>query len=307
MEKVLITGGSGFIGLATKTKLCNLDYKILSIGRAINEDIIIDLKDNKKLKKILDDFQPNIVLHFASGSNITRANENKDKEFGDTITATSNLINCLKEVNLNPKFIYLSSQAVYGIPESLPISELHPTKPITIYGTCKLRTEELIVNSKFDYLIFRIPSIFGKNQNFNKSGVIAKFIEKMQAGQSPIIFNDPDIISDFIYIEDVADVIVKGLTDKIYPSIKNKIFNLGSGKPTSLKQVLDILYLYFPGTPIPELKENNLYLSKAQKGLYLDINKIKKALEWEPLYTIETGLKDMIENTKSFKNAQAIY
>ena len=285
-RRVLITGGSGFIGSHLKRYLD--DFEIITIGRSKNEDSEIDLSDSK-LEDIVKDFSPDIVCHFASGSNILRAEENKEKEYKDTVLSTKALIQALNKFK-NITVIYLSSQAVYGLPENLPVFETQPAKPISNYGKNKLEAEKIIIQSGLNYLIFRISSIYGLGQNYKKSGVVAKFINWMKSNESPVIFNGIDSFSDFIYIDDVINAIVLS----IQKNIKNEIFNLGSGKAITLKEVLDILYKYFPGAPKPRLETNLLYPNKEHKGLYLDIDKIKSKLSWDCKYNIEDGLREML-------------
>ena len=300
MEKVLITGGSGFIGLEVKKAFSDFGLEVLTVGRSEKEDFKSDLQEGK-VKNILKDFLPDIVCHFASGSNITRANKNKEKEFNETVLGTDCLIKILKTLAKKPKtFVYLSSQAVYGLSETLPVSESHPTCPVTVYGENKLKAEKLIVESGINYLIFRISSVYGPMQDPNKSGVVAKFVNKIKNNQSPIVFNSIDLYSDFIYISDVVSAIVKAVRENNGP--RSEIFNLGSGKPTTLKQLLDILYKTFPMAPKPIFEVNSLYPNKDEKGLYLDITKIQTQLQWSCKYDIEEGLKLMIENNKCIES-----
>ena len=285
-RKILITGGTGFIG--SHLKRCLDDFEVITIGRDKNEDYKIDLSE-PGLDGIVKDFSPDIVCHFASGSNILRAEEDKEKEYKDTVLSTKALIQALKKIK-NVTVIYLSSQAVYGLPENLPVSEMHNIKPISVYGKNKLEAEEIIIQSDLNYLIFRISSIYGPIQDYKKSGVVAKFINWMGNNKPPIVFNSFNLFSDFIYINDV----VNAIAISIQKGIKNETFNLGSGKATTLKEVLDILYKYFPGAPKPKLETNLLYPHKEYKGLYLNIDKIKSTLSWNCKYNIEDGLNEML-------------
>lgn len=289
-KKVLITGGTGFIGSSVKNALSRSDYEMLTIGRSEKEDFKIDLT-NSELQNVVEKFSPDIVCHFASGSNIQRANENKEKEFNDTVVATKNLLGCLKQKPV--KIIYLSSQSVYGLPECLPVSESHPKKPVTVYGENKLKTEEIIIQSGLNHLIFRVSSVFGDAQDYSKSGVIAKFINKIKNNESPLVFNTFDLFTDLIYIKDLTNALVMAINNQ---DLKNKIYNLGSGKPTTLKQILEILYKYFPDAPKPELIKNLLYTDKVEKCLYLDIKKIQAELQWSLKYSLEDGLKEMLQH-----------
>jgi len=291
-KRILITGGSGFIGSHLKFFLD--DFEILTIGRSKNEDCQIDLS-NPELENIIKDFSPEVVCHFASGSNILRAEENKEKEYKDTVLSTKHLITVLEKLK-TVTLIYLSSQAVYGLPENLPVPETHSKKPISVYGKNKLEAEKIITQSNLNYLIFRISSIYGSGQDYKKSGVVSKFINWMKNNEPPVVFNSFDLFSDFIYIDDVS----RAIGALIQKNIKNEIFNLGSGKATTLQEVLDVLYKYFPGAPKPRLETNSLYPVKAihelpqHKGLYLDIGKIKSKLNWDCKYNINSGLREML-------------
>lgn len=289
-ERILITGSSGFIGSSLKSELVKEGFTVIGVGRSLNEDYCLDLLD-PKLKDLIKDFKPDVICHLASGSNIARANEDKDKEFNDTVFATKKLLEAVKSLDLNTKIVYLSSQAVYGLPQELPVKENHQCKPATVYGENKLKAEEIIVNSNLDYVIFRVASIYGMKQDFKKSGVIAKFINKMKNNESPVVFNSFDVFSDFIFVNDVVSAIVSSIKNN---SIKNEVFNLASGVPTTLNELLDILYKYFPDSPKAELQLNLLYLGKEQKGLYLSIENLKSKLNWSCKYDLKKGLGEIL-------------
>lgn len=298
MKRILITGGSGFIGSNLKNNLSVSEFQVLTIGRSKSEDISVDLNE-PQVAKIIKDFLPDIVCHFASGSNITRAEKDKEKEYKDVVLATKNFLDCFSSLSKKPeKLIYLSSQAVYGVPDYLPVAETHPLVPFTVYGKNKLQAEELIKQSKLNYLIFRVSSVYGKKQNYKKSGVVASFINKMENNQSPIVFNNFNVISDLIYISDVVYVLLKTIKGDI-PACN--IFNLGSSRSTTLQEVLDVLYKYFPFAPKPKVEKNPVYPDSEHKGLYLDTKKLETHLNWKPKYSIEDGLRDMLENVKSCK------
>lgn len=298
-NRLLITGGSGFIGLNLKKLLEHSDFDICSVGRASNEDYRIELnsalQNEDSFLNFLNNFEPNIICHLASGTNITRANENKEKEFNDTVASTKSLTRILNKLNSKPhKIIYLSSQAVYGIPQFLPVTEEHATKPVTVYGDCKLQAEKILFESGINIIILRVSSVYGPKQNPNKSGVIAKFIDKLKNNISPVVFNSFDLYSDFIYVDDLISSIISAV--KFESKQKNHIYNIGSGKPTTLREILDILYKSFKDAPKPELRVNQLYPDKQIRGLYLDTGKAKEFLNWQPKYTIEKGLRIMLQD-----------
>jgi UDP-glucose 4-epimerase len=286
-KKVLITGSTGFIGSHVKSALELSGYEVLGLGRGNKEDFNLDLS-SKDLKNIIKEISPSLIFHFASGSNISRANEEKEKEYIDTVTSTENLLNSLKDLSSKPKIIYLSSQAVYGIPKSLPVTEDHETSPKSIYGENKLKAEKLIIESGFNYLIFRVSSIYGPNQDYKKSGVITKFIHRMKNNEAPIVFNNLETFSDFLYVKDLASALVKATSPQYDISGS---YNLASGKPTTMKDLLDALYEYFPNAPKAVLESNDVYLSN---GIYLSADKLKLDTNWSCKYNLKGGLSDML-------------
>ena len=298
-KKVLITGGAGFIGKFVKRKLKECGFSVLSIGRKVEEDVSINLSD-PKLSQVISDFSPSIVCHFASGSNIARAEENKEKEFKDTVASALALISALSKIK-DLKFLYLSSQAVYGFPEKLPVNEKSPPSPVTEYGKNKLEVEKIISASNLNYLIFRVSSVYGPTQDYNKSGAIVKFINKLKNNQPPIVFNSLETFSDYIYIDDIVSAIILFITcwDKL--NINREIFNLGSGIPVTLKELFEILYKFFSKAPKPSTVKNKFYPDELQKGLYLDISKMESRSKWKPEYSINSGLQALMD--KEFSKA----
>lgn len=301
-RRVLITGGAGFIGSNLKERLNEFDYEILTVGRSEREDVRLYLND-PKLKKIVSKFKPNIICHLASGSNIIRADKDREREFNDAVISTNNLIESLTALDISPKIIYLSSQTVYGVHQYLPLKESHSTNPLTTYGKNKLLVEKIITGSRLNYLILRVSSTYGLGQDYSKSGVVAKFINCMKNNQSPVVYNSFDLYFDFIYIKDLISALNIAIKKFFQDEVQNEIFNLGVGSPTSLSKLLEILYKYFPYAPNARLENNDLYLKKEQKGLYLDISKIKLVLGWQPKYNIENGLNDMLKEFELVKNS----
>ena len=300
-KKVLITGGAGFIGKFVKQKLKECGFNVLSIGRKKEEDVCIELND-PKLSQLISEFSPSIVCHFASGSNIARAEENKEKEFKNTVTSAGILVSALNKMK-NINFLYLSSQAVYGFAEKLPVSEKCLPFPVTEYGKNKFEVEKIVSASELNYLIFRVSSVYGPTQDSNKSGAIAKFINKLRSNQSPTVFNSFETFSDYIYVNDIVSAIILFITEWDSLNIRREVFNLGSGVPVTLKELFEILYKFFPKAPKPTIVENKFYPDERQKGLYLDINKIELRSNWKPVYSINSGLQTLMseEFSKAIK------
>ena len=108
MKKILITGGSGFIGSSVKNALLSLGFELITVGRSEKEDHKLNLNNTNELSKIINNFTPDIICHFASGSNIARASENKEKEFSDTVVGTESIVKVLLDQKTKPeKLVYV--------------------------------------------------------------------------------------------------------------------------------------------------------------------------------------------------------
>ena len=149
---ILVTGGAGYIGSHVNKLLNNSGYETIVLdnlskghksavkwGQFVNAD----LEDTDKLKEIFQDNDIEAVMHFAAFSSVAESVEEPEKYFKNNFENTLNLLQVMKEFRVR-KFIFSSTAALYGIPNSIPISEDHELKPINPYGESKLMVENLL-------------------------------------------------------------------------------------------------------------------------------------------------------------------
>jgi len=136
-------------------------------------------------------------------------------------------------------FVYASSAAVYSDPVELPIREDHRTQPKSVYGATKLGGEALVRGYAENYgltmIILRYFNVYGPRMRSGPyTGVIHKFIKRALKNVPLIIYGDCEQTRDFVYVEDVAEADLKALSAN-----KPSIYNIGSGKPISIKDLAD--------------------------------------------------------------------
>jgi UDP-glucose 4-epimerase len=236
------------------------------------------------------------VFHFAAMVNVDFSVKNPLLVNEVNVKGTLNLLEgCLK--SKVKKFVYVSSCAVYGEPEYLPIDESHPTKPLSPYGVSKLAAEHYcqVIHRLYGIqtVILRYFNVYGPRQSKGPySGVISQFIEQLKQKKVPVIFGDGTQTRDFVYVEDVVNATLSVLDCK---ECTGNTINLGSGGATSINELCNTL-----------LKIFRMHDVKPKRGLpkagdighsCADPRKAEKLLCYKPRFSLEDGLKKTVGQT----------
>ena len=206
-------------------------------------------------------------------------------------------ISILEACSLNnvSNFVFASSAAVYGDPLKLPLSEDHPTNPLSPYGASKLVGEKLaslyVISKKIkNGTSLRFFNIYGQGQNAEYAGVITKFAERLHHGLPPIIYGDGNNTRDFISVNDVVNAILLSLKAN---KAESTVINIGTGMPISINELakkmikscnLDLDPIYF------KAKDKDIIHS------YAETSKSKDLLKFEPFYILESGLNEILKS-----------
>lgn len=229
-EKILITGGLGFVGSNLSKSfsrfnevliLDNKKYNLIEFKNKTNINIEnIDIR-SKNISKIINLYKPTIVVHCAAQTSVIDSIKDPETTKSINIDGTYNLLNEVKKLD-NCYFTFISSGgAIYGDPKYLPVDEKHPENPISEYGVSKLEGERLISKtfhkSKINYSILRPSNIYGPHQK--SQNVIPIFIDNMIKNKEIIIYGDGNSSRDYIYIDDLVKIIDIFCTKKIVSKI----------------------------------------------------------------------------------------
>lgn len=287
-KRVLITGASGFIGQsivkrfrAAHHEVCVYDIEKPSI--APRKYIKGDIFDFEKLKDALKEH--NVIIHLVGLPDAGTAQKEPTKSFRLNVTSLQNVLEACRPYS-NKKLLFPSSAAVYGITEQLPIKEHLPPNPTNIYSWHKYICEKMIrayhANFGLEYVILRLFNVYGKGCK----GVINVFLKAAARGKT-IKSYGPYQYRDFVYAGDIAEAFYKSA---MYEKAKNKIINIGSGKGTQIKEILDLVQKIYPTTKwVHQKMEFDMYDSIA------DITLAKILLDYKPHSSKEFMEKIILE------------
>lgn len=294
VKKILLTGGTGFIGYHLAKKFLKLKWKVTSISTQKPKKIrklkkvkylICDISNKKKLSKILPlDFD--YVINLAGYVDHSNSRETMKSHF----LGCKNLSTIFKNSKIK-KFIQIGSCIEYGKRKSPQIEKkINTQKTFSVYGSAKLKSTNFLLklNKKFNFpvTILRLYLIYGSHQDPNR--VIPITIMK-SISDKKFDCSRGTQLRDFLHVDDLVLAITKCLrSDK---SI-GQIINLGSGKPIKIKKVIQkICNIIKLGKPeFGKIK----YRQDEIMRLYPNINKAKKLLNWKPKVDLTIGLKKTI-------------
>lgn len=233
--KILVTGGSGFIGSRLTTYLNSKGHKVYPIARneVKSKNVIsTSLLDKSKLDSLFKKNKFDVVIHLAS---LIGDGEPSDI-FNNNCESTINLLECCKSNNIQ-KIVFVSTHAVYGSTKYVPIDEKHPTTPMTNYAISKLIAEninKMYSNSyKMNIVILRITSVYGPGQPSNY--MIPKMIKSCIKDKKIILhkYLNGYQIMDLIHVDDVC----KAIDLACKTNVKFGVYNIARGDPITVNDI----------------------------------------------------------------------
>jgi len=306
-KKVILIGGSGFIGSHLAKRLAELDADITIFCKNPGRIKKLPFQNANKIKAIRGDVanydsvkdsikNQDVIINLAA---IVQDNAGFEP-YADIETNCKGQINILEaRKRFNPKsiYIFLGSRAQFGKVEEkdLPVSEEHCQAPISLYGIHKQTAENYCKLYKRAFnlksIIIRLPQVYGTSLTKEETDrIIDKIVKKAVKNEEFLVNGYGRDIKDLIYIDDLTDLLIKILNS----DIEDGIFNAGSGEKIKLIDIAKkVIALSNSGSfRIVRFPES---IAKFELGsLYFDISKVKRAFKWEPKTTIDIGLKKMI-------------
>ena len=310
MSKVLVTGGAGYIGAHVAAELLKSGYGIRiyddfsnGLHRRVDgkfRDIVDgDMLDRAKLLAALDGIDA--VIHLAAKKAVEESVKDPLKYYENNVGGTLNLLGAMAAKGVK-QLVYSSSAAVYSPNDKEAVLEDDPTAPLSPYGASKLLSEQLISSvgsaEQISNISLRYFNVVGSNiaefGDNSKDNLVPKVFLALKNGKRPEIYGsdyptpDGTCIRDYIHVQDLALAHLASLK-KVESGYISQVYNVGSGKGYSVKEMMDQISKSLGRDINPEV-------SQARAGdspkLIASIDKIKEQLGWSP----KASLEEMIDS-----------
>jgi UDP-glucose 4-epimerase len=303
----LVTGGAGFIGSHVVDLLLEKKFKVIVIdnlsgGHKNNIQTHLKKKNFKFLKKDITNLKKNdlkikkldFIFHFAGKGDIVPSILYPQDYFFANLLGTINILELARNLKAK-KFLYAASSSCYGLAKT-PTKETDKLDPLYPYALSKLMGESAVMHWSKLYnlpaISIRIFNAYGPRvKTTGAYGAVFGVFFKQKLSKKPFtLVGDGKQRRDFLHVKDVANAFYLAAIKKT----KNKIFNLGSGRPKSIKSLINILggsYVKIPKRP----GEPNY--------TWANINRIKRDLNWRPKIDFRKGVNEMLQDINHWKNA----
>lgn len=293
--RVLITGGYGFIGSFVGEMFAMEGHEVhiidnLSTGSSENakfSHVFYQVNaEDPKCEEIFKKFKFDVVIHLAAQVNVAVSMDDPYIDSKYNVLGISNMLSLARKYGAN-KVVFASSAAVYGLNEEIPLKENSQCDPVSPYGLNKwvgeMYCEKWNEIFGLDTLCYRFSNVYGPRQGtIGEGGVVSIFIQRVAQGKDLTIYGDGEQTRDFIYVQDVAEAIYRGVEKDL-----SGIYNLSTNTGISVNQLIETI------GELADIKNVN-YENERQgdiKHSRLDNTKIKSDLDWEPFHTYKEGLE----------------
>ncbi len=341
VEKVLVTGGAGFVGSHTCVALLQAGHKVVVVDSLENSSAkaiaavaaitskslhleVADCRDTRKLEHIFQEVQPTVVLHFAGLKAVAESVENPLRYYRHNIGAAAVLLDVMQRCSVF-RLVFSSSATVYGEPHELPVAEVAPTRPTNPYGTTKLVIEQMIADvvradSRWSAAVLRYFNPVGAHLSGrigeDPKGPPANLmpcILQVAAGLQPCLLVygtdyptlDGTALRDYVHVMDLAEGHLAALAYLQSAPCGTHTFNLGTANPTSVLELVATMRAV-TGLEIPYVAYPRRIGDVAE--LWADSSKAKRELRWSATRSLTDMCRDgwawQSQNPNGYKPSQ---
>jgi UDP-glucose 4-epimerase len=296
-QTVLVTGGAGFVGshlaasLTDAAEVCVLD----DLSNSDADDVPAharliegDVRNRATVREAMDGVD--VVFHEAAMVSVPASVEAPMDCHGVNGTATLQLLDVARQND--SRVVLASSAAIYGHPESVPVTETDPKRPTSPYGVEKLSNDEYARVYAEQYgletVALRYFNIYGPRQTGQYSGVISVFLDQARAGDPITVEGEGDQTRDFVHVDDVVRANRLAATR----GEPGEAYNVGTGASVTIRELAETVR-DVTGADVPiehvDPRPNDIQRSRA------DVSKAQRELGFEPTVSLRDGLARTVE------------
>jgi len=296
-EKILVTGGLGFIGshiVNALSKQTDRDILVYDVNAhdAKRRNIVTvqgDIFDSDKLLKVMRGGEISDVVHMVGLASIPSCKENSDASYKLNVASVQAVLEAMRLSGVK-RLVFPSTAAIYGATNGPQVGEETKPRPSTVYGSHKLEAEQLIReysgNYGCQYTILRLFNVYGDLDK--EQGVVSLFLRKGLAGE-PLTIKGGGQLRDFVFLSDVVEAFVNALNSV---DSNHQTINVGSGVGVSINELAEMIRQSFPTVQIKYAPPNG-----DEYSIYADISRLKKILGCKPIPP-DKGISAFVERCK---------
>jgi UDP-glucose 4-epimerase len=318
-QKILITGGLGFIGSNLAIRLVESGASVVIVDsldpncggnyfniEPVRNDVEVvegDCCDLPLMRRLVRD--KTYVFNLAGHVSHIESMQDPFSDLHMNCRAPLTVLEACKHENRQARIVYSGTRQVYGRPDVLPLVEMHPLRPVDVNGVNKMAGEHyhIVYNRAYGMWTasLRLVNTFGPRQlvKHSRQGFVGWFLRKAIDGEEIQVFGDGQQLRGFNYVDDVVEaMLVAGLNEKA----KGDYFNLGGPKPFTIQTFVELL-LRLAGrgsyriVPFPE-ENKNIDIG----SVYCSWAKFNFATGWAPRVSLEEGLARTVEYYQRYKS-----
>jgi UDP-glucose 4-epimerase len=306
--KVLVWGACGFIGTELTAMLVRQGYRVAVLSRprsryapASWDEVVewheLEGRDAEEVyRSALAGVE--VVFNLAGSSGAVGSNRDPGASLDANCRTQLEFLQACAEYGDRPHIVYPSSRLVYGFTGNAQVTETHPLSPRSVYAAHKLCVENYLQiwaqRDLISYTVCRISNAYGYEASRQNAGykIINLFVRKALRGEEIVLFGDGGQYRDFIYISDVAEILLRA---GFYPSARNEIFNIGSGTSHTMAEAAAMIAKLACRTPVRYTPWPEEYSLVESGDYFADVSKSRRALRLGEATPFACGLEKTIE------------
>ena len=306
--KILITGGAGYLGSVFTRNLLKNHEVIVYDNLMYNQTSLVDLSNNpnftfhygdvrewSKLKYLVE--QVDIVIPLAALVGFPLCEKDKDLATSINTTQIQNIVDVLSDDQM---ILYPNTNSGYGTRGDGMVDETNELTPISHYGQTKCEAEDYIINES-NGISFRLATVFGVSSRMRTDLLVNDFVYKLLTDRYITLF-EHKFVRNFIHIQDVSRAFEYMINN--YYTFNNEIFNLGlSDENITKKQLVEKIQSHIPDTSV---NYSDYYVDPDKRDYIVSNEKIEEA-GWKPIFTLDDGIKELIQSYKMIVPTQSQY
>ena len=306
--KILITGGAGYLGSVFTRNLLKNHEVIVYDNLMYNQTSLVDLSNNpnftfhygdvrewSKLKYLVE--QVDIVIPLAALVGFPLCEKDKDLATSINTTQIQNIVDVLSNDQM---ILYPNTNSGYGTRGEGMVDETNELTPISHYGKTKCEAEDYIINES-NGISFRLATVFGVSSRMRTDLLVNDFVYKLLTDRYITLF-EHKFVRNFIHIQDVSRAF-EYMIDNYY-TFNNEVFNLGlSDENITKKQLVEKIQTHIPNTSV---NYSDYYVDPDKRDYIVSNEKIEET-GWKPIFTLDGGIKELIQSYKMIVPTQSQY